>query len=145
MTILERAYALRDKIESCASTLDDDAALKYVELFPSYVKLLEEKAQVIKGFRFQHDGQLWRIEQPTFTFDGTYVPGSDGLESLFSKVADSKAGAKSNPIAYEQNMEIYEGKYYTQYDVLYLCIYSSGQPLYHDLSALVGLYVQPAE
>jgi hypothetical protein len=39
-------------------------------------------------------------------------------------------------------MEVYKGLYYTQYDVLYLGIRDSGQPLYHDLSALVGSYVE---
>ena len=33
-------------------------------------------------------------------------------------------------------------QYYKQSGVLYRCIRSSGQPLYHDLSALVGNYVE---
>jgi hypothetical protein len=39
-------------------------------------------------------------------------------------------------------MEIFKGKYYIQNDVVYLCTRDSGQPLYHDLSALVGSYVE---
>jgi hypothetical protein len=45
-------------------------------------------------------------------------------------------------IPFEKNMEIYEGSYYTQNGVLYLCIRSSGQPLYHDLALLAGSYVE---
>jgi hypothetical protein len=41
-------------------------------------------------------------------------------------------------------MELTEGLYYIEYDVVYLCIRSSGQPVYHELNALVGLYVEVA-
>lgn len=39
-------------------------------------------------------------------------------------------------------MEIFNGKYYTQDGVLYLCTRDSGQALTHNLSELVGLYVE---
>lgn len=39
-------------------------------------------------------------------------------------------------------MEIFEGKYYTQNEVLYKCIRDSGIPLSYGLSALVGTYVE---
>jgi hypothetical protein len=39
-------------------------------------------------------------------------------------------------------MEIYNGLYYTQNGVLYLCFRDSGQPLYHDLALLVDVYVE---
>lgn len=41
-------------------------------------------------------------------------------------------------------MEIFNGKYYTQGGVKYLCTRDSGTALTHDLSALVGLYVTNA-
>lgn len=41
-------------------------------------------------------------------------------------------------------MEIFKDKYYTQNDVLYICTRDSGQALTHDLSSLVGLYVNVA-
>lgn len=39
-------------------------------------------------------------------------------------------------------MEIFKDKYYIQNDVLYLCTRDSGTALSHDLSTLVGLYVE---
>ena len=39
-------------------------------------------------------------------------------------------------------MELTEGLYYTQDGVTYLCNRGTGQPVYHPLSALVGLYVE---
>jgi hypothetical protein len=74
-----------------------------------------------------------------------YVPGTVGTESLFSMVDEEHAGTITEPIPFSTNMEIYEGLYYKQYDVTYLCIRSSGQPLYHDLTLLVGSYVEVVE
>ena len=39
-------------------------------------------------------------------------------------------------------MALEQGKYYCQGGVTYLCIRDTGDPVYHDLSTLVGLYVQ---
>ena len=142
MTYTERALQLRPVIEQASKSLDDAVALTAVELFPQWAQLVTNKTQVEKGFRFQHEGKLYRTEQPTYTFVDYYVPGTAGTESLFSKVDETHKGTIDDPIPYEKNMEIYKGLYYTQYDVVYLCIRDSGQPLYHDLSALVGNYVE---
>lgn len=142
MTYTERALQLRPIIEQASQSLEDAVALTAVELFPFWKVLVEEAAEVKKGFRFQHEGKLYRTEQPKYTFVAHYVPGTAGTESLFSKVDENHAGSKDDPIPFEQNMEIYEGLYYTQNGVLYRCIRSSGQPLYHDLALLVGSYVE---
>jgi hypothetical protein len=47
-----------------------------------------------------------------------------------------------DPIPYTPPMEIFEGKYYTQYDVLYKCTRNSGIALSHDLYDLKGIYVE---
>ena len=54
------------------------------------------------------------------------------------------AGTLDDPIPYDGNMELTEGLYYIQDEIVYLCTRSSGQPVYHALSALVGLYVEVA-
>ena len=142
MTYTERALQLRPVMEQAAQSLDDTTALTAVELFPKWKELVEKSEKVTKGFRFQYGGKLYRTEQPEYIFVEQYVPGTVGTESLFSKVDESHAGTIEDPIPYETNMEIYEGLYYSQNGVTYLCIRSSGQPLYHDLSVLVGNYVE---
>lgn len=142
MTYTERALQLRPVMEQAAQSLDDTTALTAVELFPKWNELVEKSEKVTKGFRFQYGGKLYRTEQPEYIFVEHYVPGTVGTESLFSKVDESHAGTIEDPIPYETNMEIYEGLYYSQNGVTYLCIRSSGQPLYHDLSVLVGNYVE---
>lgn len=145
MTYTERALQLRPVMEQAAQSLDDSTALTAVELFPQWSQLVKEGRTVTKGFRFQHDGKLHRTEQASYIFVDTYVPGADGTESLFSKVDETHVGTLEDPIPYETNMEIYNGLYYSQNSVIYLCIRDSGQPLQHDLSALVGNYVEVVE
>lgn len=142
MTYTERALQLRPVMEQAAQSLEDAIALTAVELFPVWKELVKEGRKVLKGFRFQYDGKLYRVEQPEYIFVDTYVPGTVGTESLFSKVDESHAGTMDDPIPYEKNMEIYAGLYYTQNGVIYLCIRNSGQPLQHDLSDLLGNYVE---
>lgn len=141
MTYTERALQLRPLMEKAAQSLGDSDALSAVELFPNWKELVENGAEAEKGFRFQYDGTLYRVEQPSYAFVTNYVPGSVGTESLFSLVDNTHKGTKGDPIPYQTNMEIYNGLYYTQNGVLYLCTRDSGQPLHHDLALLVGAYV----
>ena len=142
MTYTERALQLRPIMEQAAQSLEDAVALTAVELFPQWEALVKAGKTVDRGFRFQHSNKLYRTEQERYTFVEHYVPGSTGTESLFSLVDESHAGSKEDPIPFEKNMEIYDGLYYTQNGVLYRCIRSSGQPLYHDLALLVDSYVE---
>ena len=141
MTHTERALQLRPVIEKASQSLEDSVALTAVELFPKWKELVEKGVEVEKGFRFQYENKLYRTEQPTYTFVAHYVPGT-GTESLFSVVDEAHSGTIDDPIPYDGNMEVYNGLYYSQNGVVYLCIRDSGQPLYHDLSALVGNYVE---
>lgn len=60
-------------------------------------------------------------------------------DSVKDTAAESEV---KDSIPYDNNMELEQGKYYTQDDVLYLCTRDSGQALTHNLSELVGLYVE---
>lgn len=148
MTYTERALQLRPVIEQAAQSLEDAVALTSVELFPKWKELVDNSVEVEKGFRFQYkaesetESKLYRTEQPKYTFVKHYVPGTAGTESLFSQVDETHKGTIEDPIPYGGNMEIYKGLYYTQNGVLYLCIRDSGQPMYHDLEALIGIYVE---
>lgn len=51
-------------------------------------------------------------------------------------------GSKTHPYIWNNNMIIEKNKYYIEDDVLYVGINNSGIELTHDLSALVGIYVQ---
>jgi hypothetical protein len=134
--------AQRKVYDTAAGYLTDDQALTVKDAYWQWEDLVKAGTTVDKGYRFRYGDKLWRTEQPKHTFVAHQIPGAQGMESLFSVIDESHAGTYEDPIPYNRNMEIYKGLYYTQNDVLYLCIRDSGQPLYHDLSALVGSYVE---
>lgn len=144
MTVIEQAEAIREAMDIASATLSDEVAANCKALYRQWKDLVDMGETVDKGYRFLFGNDLYRTEQPKYTFVKYQIPGGVGTESLFSKVDETHAGTIEDPIPYAGNMEIYEGLYYSQYDVVYLCIRDSGQPLYHDLSALVGLYVEEA-
>lgn len=75
---------------------------------------------------------------------------STGEGVTFEKIESSNkgywnlgaGGIIDDPIIYIPPMEIFKDKYYIQNGIKYKCTRNSEQPLTHDLSALVGLYVE---
>ncbi len=52
------------------------------------------------------------------------------------------AGTASEPIPYEAGTALKRGLYYSQDGATYRCNRDTGQPVYHALAELVGLYVE---
>jgi hypothetical protein len=99
---------------------------------------------VKKGFKFTYEGRLYEVIQPDgLTIQGHYIPG-EGTEALYAEVNETNAGTYEDPIPYNNNMQLYNGKYYIQDGVIYKCTRDSGQPLYNALKDLVGIYVEIA-
>jgi hypothetical protein len=91
------------------------------------------------GMRYQYEGKLYVVLQ-THNKLGIYTPLN--AASLYAEVvADENKGTKDNPIEYSGNMALENGKYYKQYDVVYLCTRDTVNPVYADLIGLVGIYV----
>ena len=138
----DAAMEQRKVYDTAAGYLTDAEALTVKGVYWQWEDLVKAGTTVDRGYRFRYGGKLWRTEQPKYTFVAHQIPGAQGMESLFSVIDESHAGTYEDPIPYSRNMEVFKGKYYIQNDVVYLCIRDSGQPLYHDLSALVGSYVE---
>lgn len=144
MNEIQQAKALAAAIVAMKTSATDQQALAALALYPTYEDLVARQYVAENaGYRFQYDGGLWKTLQPGYTFDGVYSPGQ-GTESVYTRIDESHAGTLEDPIPYEGNMELFSGKYYTQDGVVYRCTRDSGQPLYHKLSELVGLYVEAA-
>lgn len=98
---------------------------------------------VTKGFRFRvvkdDSDVLYEVIQD-HTLQSNWEPGIY-TASLYKVIDKEHAGTQEDPIPYIPPMELFNGKYYTQNDVLYLCTRDSGIPLTHDLSSLVNVYV----
>lgn len=125
-------------------TLTDEQALEVVGIYPAWKKLCDSGFTAKDaGYRFRYKGKLYKTKTANFTFQSQWIPGV-GTESIFERIDVEHKGTATDPIPYEGNMELFSGLYYTQDDVLYLCIRDTGAAVYHELSALVGLYVEVA-
>lgn len=140
----EESKRIKPYLMKGAQTLPDADALEVKGIYPTWEELVEQSATVTQGYKFTHGDKLYKTMQPEYTFVLQYEPGTTGTESLFARVDETHAGTIDDPIPYDGNMELFNGLYYSQDDVIYLCIRDSGQPLYHPLSELVGLYVEVA-
>lgn len=117
--------------------LTDNEALSVKELYPRWEDKVDCTIEV--GFITLHEGNLWRARQ-THTALAIYPP-SINTASLYEVVQYVHEGTLEDPIPYTPPMEIFEGKYYIEEGVVYLCVRDSGIALSHSLSALVGIYV----
>ena len=103
---------------------------------------------ITKGKKFKYDGKLWAVLQD-HTILEHYYP-SINTASLYVEVtpdyneAGEEMGTIENPIAYDGNMILENGKYYIQDGVTYKCNRDTGIAVYHALKDLVGLYVELA-
>lgn len=128
---------IMEKINDAGLTAQQ--ALEKKEYFPKWEDEIGKERYA--GYRFQYGDTLYEVIQP-HTFASEWVPGV-GTESLY-KVVTEHEGTKEDPIPWEHNMELVEGKYYTDKGILYLCIRDSGIALSYDLADLVsGGYVEP--
>lgn len=137
---LKDAKIYRAAIEAGANAVErsDLDALAVKDIYPAWDSLIGQTVNV--DFKLTHDGKLYKVIQ-AHTVQTDWVPGV-GTESLYAVIDEGHTGAEDDPIPYDGNMELTEGLYYSQDGIVYLCTRSTGQPVYHALSDLVGLYVE---
>ena len=140
MTVTEQAKRLRAAMDAAGAALTDADALVCRAIYRQWAELAG--ATVEKGYRFLHGGELYRTEQPVYTFVAHYVPGAAGTGSLFSRIDETHAGTAEDPIPYGGGMALEEGKHYTEDGLVYLCVRSTQIPVYAALSELGRLYVE---
>ena len=134
----------RSAIEAGSNAVErsDAEALNVKGIYPTWEELVGTTAEKA-GFRFTYGDDLYKTIPAKHTFAAQWVPGV-GTDSLYTRIDESHAGTLNDPISYNGNMELTEGLYYSQNDVVYLCTRSTGAPVYHKLSELVGIYVEVA-
>lgn len=136
------ANEVRAAMDASGAVLTDAEALDAVMLYKPWEQLVEAGFTAEKeGYRFRYNGELYKTIQPSYTFVSHYVPG-EGTESLFARIDETHAGTIDDPIPYEGNMALEQGKYYSQNGAVYLCTRDTVNPVYNALSELVGLYVE---
>ena len=153
-SVIRPTKALMRATEICAQytqeinnyNLSPAEALQVQSWYPTLFETegYEEGKPIAMGVRVQYEGKLWETRQ-AHTITTAFAP-SINTASLWKEVTEEGAdvGTLDNPIAYEGNMELEEGRYYSQDGVVYLCTRSTGVPVYNALKDLVGIYVTEA-
>ena len=118
--------------------VDDNTALRMKQFYPTFDEIVGQKVK--QGFRFRHGDYLWATVQPDMTIQSHYAPG-DGMESLYTKVNETHSGTLEDPIPYDGNMRLENGKNYSQFSTIYLCNRDTVNPVYNKLDEFVGQYV----
>lgn len=142
---MTRAEALQYRaiIEQGAQGLSDAESLSVKTLFPEWEPgtAYTTANGCPVGYKVVRSGKLYKLRQE-HTSQDSWTPGMTGTESLWERIDETHDGTKYDPIPYSGSMALENGKYYTQDGVTYLCNRNTGNPVYHPLSALVGLYVE---
>lgn len=94
-----------------------------------------------QGARVEYNGKLWKVRQNIPTVLENQYPSTD-TAALYEVIDVEHAGTLEDPIPYDQNMEVFQDKYYIEEGITYKCIRDSGQPLYASCASLVGNYFQ---
>lgn len=149
---LKRAKELIAQNTKEMNTLNLSAvdALQVVDWFPEFLvdDDLKEGKTVTKGTKFKYQGKLYAVLQD-HTILSHYYP-SVNTAALYVEVTPdfdeqgNELGTIDNPIEYNNNMILENGKYYIQDGIKYYCNRDTEIPVYHNLSNLVGLYVEVA-
>ena len=140
--LLTLARTLRPYIEQAVQSLPDADGLKAKVLYPRWEVLVKKgSVEAEAGYRFTHNGDLYKCVNANPTFQSDWVPGN-GTAALYVRIDEAHAGTLADPIPYDGNMELKAGLYYIQSGVTYLCNRNTGQPVYNSLAELAGLYVE---
>lgn len=119
------------------ATLTDSEALAVKNLQKEWKS--GEKVEV--GDRRQYKDLLYKCRQ-AHTTQADWTP--DKYQAGWEVIDETHAGTREDPIPYTSGMQIYNGKYYTEDGILYLCNRDSGQAIYNRLADLVNIYVVKA-
>lgn len=138
----KEAVELRSAIETAAQSLVDEVALTAKSLYPEWSELAANAFVAENtGFKFRYNGNLYKTISANCAFAAHWIPGN-GTESLYVRIDEVHSGIVSDPIPYNGNMILENGKYYSQNGIIYLCNRDTITPVYNALAELVGIYVE---
>lgn len=135
---VEEVTSLLIKEQINTLSVDDAMAVRMTAFYPEWAK---DTTYTI-GYKVQYLGKLYKVIQ-AHTSQETWTP--DITASLYTRIDEVHDGTKYDPIPYEGNMTLYNGKCYIEGGVTYLCNRDTGNPVYNKLSELVGIYVEVIE
>jgi hypothetical protein len=145
MTILEQARAIRAAMDKAGMMLSATQAASVVYLYENWDPFMKNEnnewvtAHYNVGDRRRYDEVVYECRQE---HDAQEIYTPDMIPALWTRLDVEHVGTLEDPIPFATGMEIFSGKYYIENEIIYLCSRDSQQPLYNNLSDLVGLYVE---
>lgn len=124
-------------IKQAKTITDDQEALDVQILYPSWESQIGKTVEV--GTYLRYEDKLYKVIQQ-HTIQETWQPTVS--QSLYTVIDKEHSGTIDDPIPWSTNMECFQGKYYVENDVIYLCTRDSGTALHHNIVNLIGLYFQ---
>lgn len=124
-----------------AQSLEDAQALKVKAIYPLWESIIGKTVK--KDYKFQYADKLYKTIQESLLIQEQYIPG-EGTESLYTVIDETHAGTQEDPIPYDGNMALENGKYYIQDETVYKCTRDTEIPVYNALADLIGIYVEVA-
>lgn len=122
--------------------LTDEQALSVKNLYPEWSTFINKKLE--KDYKVLYQDKLYKVRQAIAVVLENQPPSIE-TAALYEEINETNAGTQEDPIPYNNNMELFAGKYYSQDGVVYKCTRNTEQAVYHNLSDLVGLYVEKVE
>lgn len=119
--------------------LTDEEALSVKSAYPDWEEFIGKELKT--GMKVQHGGKLYKARQDVNPVLENQPPSVD-TAALYEEINETHAGTAEDPIPYNNNMTLEEGKYYSQDGEVYLCTRDTEIPVYNPLKDLVGIYVE---
>ena len=119
--------------------LTDEQSLQFKNLYPKWESFIGKSLE--QNYKVMYNDKLYKVRQKIETALENQAP-SIATAALYEEINETAAGTQEDPIPYNNNMELFEGKFYSQDGITYKCTRNTEQPVYHQLSELVGLYVE---
>jgi hypothetical protein len=133
----DAALRIKPVLQKGAQSLGDEDALTIKTLYPEWMVGVEYTARK----KVQYKGKLYRCLS-AHTSQADWAP--DVVPSLWTVIDEEHKGTLADPIPYNGNMALENGKYYSQDGVVYYCNRDTVNPVYSPLKDLVGLFVEVA-
>ena len=137
---IEEIDKAKNAIKYSINSLDlsNNDTIKYKDYLPDWNDYINKSLP--KDFKFRYNNQPYKTLQYINIVLENQTP--DIVYSLYAIINEEHEGTLEDPIPYQQQMAIEKGKYYIQYDVVYIAIQDMPTGMPYDLNQIPSI-VQP--
>lgn len=137
---IEQINEAKEAIKYSINSLDlsNNDTIKYKDYLPDWADYVGKSLPI--NFKFKYNNQPYQTIQYINVVLSDQTP--DIVYSLYKIIDEEHDGTLEDPIPYQQQMSIEKGKYYIQYDVVYIAIQNMPTGMPYDLSQIPSI-VQP--